>query len=357
MVGSSYRTARTGSLILTSILCLGQGELLAQQVKTEPVQVTPTRKAGRQQRVLFDRVEGIIGDQVILKSSIDDELRAQEESGTPMTASERQDRARIILTGIAQDEIWVQYGKVIGGQSPEQFKAYEDRYVAEKMAEQEQRFGSFTRFNEELGNIGESRGALESQIRTRLLSDIGKQQALGGPRQRSPLMVTPKAMRRYFDQHPEQFSIQNLADYEWMYFPANAGDSVARMAKAATAWANEAADPEQIATQFGGRFRGTGQVLDDPDDDTADAIKNFALTASPGQISSPILLGRNYRLYKVTHRTLARKLRFSDPEVQKRIQLELRTKQLREIQNRVIQQNSAKLLIWPPRLRAALGQR
>lgn len=300
--------------------------------------------------MLFDKVIGVIGDQVILWSTIEEELRAIEESGTPMTYSERNDRRMRILVTIARNEIWVQYGKVIGGQSPEEFKAVLDRYVAERMAEQQQRFGSFTRFDEELRNIGDSRSSLETRLRNKLLSDYGRSNA---PGQRSPLMVTPKEIRRYFDQNPERFSIQSTADYERMFFPLDLADVDQRMAAAAEAWAKDGADPEQIAAQFGGRVRAGGQVLDDH----ADSIKSFALNASPGQVSQPIRLGRYYWLYKVTSRTYAREELFTDPEVQKRIKFRLREQMSMEARNRVIQQNGATLLIWPPELRNALNGR
>ena len=356
MVAAGLWTARTGTVLLTSVLLLG--DLHAQTGLATRGQGTETRGPLRRQRQLFDKVIGIIGDRVILASTIDEELRAIEESGTPMNDRERQDRGWNILMRIAREEIWVQYANIIGGENPEEFKQYIDRLVARRMTEAEQSYGSFTRFNEELGNIGESFGEIESEFRNQVLSSIGRSSALGQPSQRSPLMVTPKAMRRYFDENPENFSIQGEAEFAWMTFSSDDDAKVSElMAAAAMAWAKEEADPEQIAGQFGGRFRGMDQVRDDPDDHHAEPIKSFVLAARLGEVSQPIRLGRSYRLLKVTARTHAEEETFADPKVQARILLILKERKFRQAQNRVIQQKSGNLLIWPLELRDALTRR
>jgi hypothetical protein len=305
--------------------------------------------------VLCDEVIGVIGDRVILLSTIEEELQAMESSEPgDWTDARRKQEAWGILGRIARDEIWVQYGKVIGGQSPEQFKQATDRIVAERMAEQEQRYGSFTRMTEELGNIGVSRSSVESQVRNQLLSEIGQWNALGQLSQRSNLMLTPKRMRRYFDENQELFAVKGEVTFARMWFDVEMSGVQECMANAAKAWAEPDAEPDEIALRFGGRFRGLDSVQEGPEDNHAEAIREFVLNSPEGAISKPILLGTKYRLLKVMEKTSAEQKAFQDPEVQEFIRDRLQRMQMTETKMRVIERNSSKLLIWPPQLRREL---
>lgn len=357
MVESTRWAARTSALFLGPILCLADCPAQSKTAPGESPQGPPKPPAQQQLngRTFCDKVIGVIGDQVILLSSIEEELRVLEElDPRPWNQARREEETWRLLRDIARKEIWVQYGKVIGGESPEQFKQATDRIVAERMAEEEQRYGSFTRMTEELGNIGVSRSSVESQVRSQLLSDIGQWSAMGQLSQRSNLMVTPKAMRRFFDENPELFAIQGEVLFARMWFRADMDGVEECMANAALAWGDPEAEPDEIAARFGGRFRGMDSVQAGPEDQHAEAIREFALNAEEGAISKPILLGGTYRLLKVLDKTLAENKPFEDAEVQEYCRQRLQERQMAETKMNVIERNSAKLLIWPPRLRREL---
>ncbi|MBI5852088.1 MAG: hypothetical protein HZB39_13830, partial [Planctomycetes bacterium] len=81
-------------------------------------------------RRTFDRVRAVVGDRVILESTMRRELAAQTaQAGHELTPQERRRAEDEIVRALAREEIWVQIGKIIGRDDPLAFERQVDSLV------------------------------------------------------------------------------------------------------------------------------------------------------------------------------------------------------------------------------------
>ena len=331
----------------------------AQQQPPSPVLpkvAQPTAKGSGKARV-FDEVIGIIGDRVILQSAIDRELEDRFVD-RKMTAQERELEKRRIMFAIARDEVWVQYGKVLGQQAPDAFEEAVQHHIDAYMQEEQNRYGSFTRMTEELESIGSSYQSVQESYRNKLLSDIARNQALGNRvRDKIPLLVTPREMLRYFKKNRRMFEASSVADIAWVSFPTrdDPEGTVARAQEAAEAWRRPPAagevelDERDLAQRFNGIPLPPSVEIrpDDPEDSRADFLKTFAAEQPEGTVSDPILRGTNYLVLKLVLKVDRAERKFTDPLVQSEIRNLLADQKMQVLHGRILVRNSQKLLVWP----------
>lgn len=296
----------------------------------------------------FDAVIGVIGDRVILQSTIDAELRARTQ-GRTLDDLERKRLENDALREIAREEIWVQYGKVLGQQAPEAFEEIIERETEKKVDELVALYGSFAKTNEELEAIGTSLPEMRESYRKELLRDIAHNEAVVKRiRNQIPLLVTPHEMREYYDSHAADFAARTEADIAWVSFPARDEEHAARVVQAAAAWRSDGSTAEDLAERFGGVAMPTAErvrpVAEDP---RAEFLRAFARDGQEGDVSEPLRIRGNYFLLRIARKLDQPERGFDDPTVQQEIRRILSDRSYEDLNMRVMMRNSQKLLVWP----------
>lgn len=296
----------------------------------------------------FDKVRGIIGDRVILQSTIDSEIADRTEE--QLEEAERRRLERDILREIARDEIWVQYGKVLGQQAPEAFEQAIEREVQKRIDALIQLYGSYTKANQELAEDGLSIAGRRAQIRKELLSTIAQQEAVVKRiRDQVPLLVTPREMLHYFENHPDEFAARTEADVAWVRFTPRETDEASRthVTTAIEAWRLNDGTADDLAKRFGGVAMTIANIRPIEDDPRAEFLKQFAAAAAEGEISEPRQFGRFWGMLKLVRKVDQRERTFADQSVQDEIREQLATRRFDELNRQILFENAEQLFVWP----------
>ncbi|MBK8978869.1 MAG: peptidyl-prolyl cis-trans isomerase [Planctomycetes bacterium] len=309
----------------------------------------PGGAAPVRERRLLDRVKAIVGDRVILESSVQRQLE-RNVGDAPLTPEERARAEREIVRELAREEIWVQVGKRIGAENPEQTQALVDGMVRDYLDERIQEYGSFTQMDRELSAAGTSWQALVEERRATILRQSAWDIALRSRFEDGPqLLVTPREMARYYRANPEQFAALDSADLAWIAFDAGQQDAAAR---AAAAWrGNELAEAQDIAREFGGTAMPVRRdIRQSADDATREFMKAFVREHAVGDVSEPLAVGRNLFVLKLVRKISRPAMSFDDALTQQAIRKALVRMRLRELEDRILRWKSQSIPTAPREL-------
>ncbi len=309
-------------------------------VRAAPSSKSPRNLEGARE---FDRVVGIIGDKVILRSEIEDQL-----AETKLSKEERKAQERAVLEAIARDQIWIQYGKVL---APAEVDQFIDRRLKQYQNEQIKDYGSFTKMNEELALIDNSWENLREIKRNEYLAHYAQTEAwrrhagLTGT-----MLVTPKMMRTYYDDHPDYFSEQSAAEIAIVFVPKTM--TLMELQSIRTTWQEERISAAKLAEKFPG-LRAQESVVVTAESSSREFIETFAKANSEGAVSEPIPRGQVNILLKVTRKVEAKQQSFDEVATQQRIRVELTQKKMERRQSQLLFVNQHKVFIWPHDLLSA----
>jgi hypothetical protein len=295
----------------------------------------------------LDGVVGVIGDRVILASTIERELEQQPIEGD---AIQRQRARDAILIDIAREEVWVQIGKVIGREDPEAFEQQIRQLLDEYKREQVDRYGSFTRMSQELEALGRTWQSLEDEQRNRILGDSARQQAI---RQRFSeglhLLVTPREMAEFYRTNAAQFAARDSADLAWISFPRTEPGAEQRAADAAAAWRVEDIGERDLAGRFGGvALRPNLDVRPTAEDRHAAFLKDFARDGAEGDVLGPVVRGSSLFVVKMIRKQSQPAMAFEDPAVQDAIRQSLVRQRISSLELGVLNWKAREILRIPP---------
>ncbi len=281
------------------------------------------------QRVLLDRVLGVIGDKAILESSIRGEIESRiagyraSHQGADPPREEVERLQRDLLLSLNQTEAMAQAARTMRGTTPQNVDRLFEEISEEFQRERVERAGSLNKYQQELGLLGKTWDSVREEKRTETLVLLAEQQNLANRyRDQLALMVSPQEMLRYYRENVGLFVDVASADLEVMAF-STAGDAQAASARAqeaAAVWRAEALSAQELAARFGARVLEpqTG-VRNDDDDPRAPEIKAFAGAAQEGDVSAPLPRGDYLWILRCVRRRDARHDRFEDPEVRARL--------------------------------------
>ncbi len=301
-------------------------------------------------RVLIDGVRAVIGDRVILQSTVQREM-ARQYADQELTEAERTRLEFDIVREIAKEEIWVQIGKVIGSQDPEEFEETIDSLVQDYLDEQVQEYGSFARMDEELRATQTSWQTLAQEQRAKILRDSARQHAI---RERFKdgisLLVTPRELREYYDANPETFEAVERALVAGVLFRPTR-DVEQRAASAAAAWR---ADPlltrENVAERFGGNAMQVMEVNRDSIGSLIPPVTDIAREGTTGTVSEPTPYRGNILVLKILDKQSRAAMAFDDINTQNLIRRFLVDRKMRDLEGRILQWKFEKIQTWPPEL-------
>jgi parvulin-like peptidyl-prolyl isomerase len=311
------------------------------------------------QRRLFDRVIGIFGDKAILESSIRAELDAQVRgllgANRNPTQDEIEQMRRAILRQKLQDEALAQGARTLPGTSREQVDQIVAAYLDDYLREEEERAGSINKLTQELGILGKTLESVSEERRTEVMAQITMRQNLQRRwRDQFALAVTPTEMKRYYEEHREEFVEAASADLEVVAIPVGGDPEGAeqRARQAAAAWRE--GSPSRAAGELAEAFGGVALdprrgVRNAEDDANAPPIKEFAGSAAVGEVSAPIRRGNSWWILRVVDRSAGRDDPFSSPQVQSYILDRLVRQRINEESNRLILKSRDKFRPIPAR--------
>lgn len=300
----------------------------------------------------YDEVVRIIGDRVILRSTLDAEMAAQ--GADSLEPDKRRMLEREILKGIQREQIWIEHGKSAGEQSPREFERLVERQVDDLLRRDIRSSGSRHRFNEEMLLSGDSYSELRRSHRDRVLETLARQRALTALYLTQGLVVTPREMKAYYDANYDRFHQDPSADIAWVSFPIG-GDVEASRAKAleaAAAWRAEDMSSTDLAERFGGIDLGIkANIRQDESDRSIDMLKEFAASGAVGDVSEPTRTGSFFAVLRVESKREAVSLEFENAQVQAEIRERIARERQFASRNEVLMRRSVNIYMWPPESR------
>jgi hypothetical protein len=333
--GFRFRGRAQVLLLFAALIAAAQGSVAAGLAAQGPA------------RRPLDGVVGVIGDRVILSSTIERELDQQAIEGDDLQLQRARDA---ILREIALEEVWVQIGKVIGREDPDAFEQQIRLMLDEYKREQVDRYGSFTRMNQELEALGTTWQTLENEQRNRILGDSARQHAI---RQRFSeglhLLVTPREMRTFYEENRAQFEARESADLAWVSFPRDVAGAAERAAEAAAVWRTGDLSERELATRFGGiALRPNLDVRQAADDSRAAFLKDFARTGQQGEVLDPVDRGSAFFVVKIVRKLSQPAMAFELPEVQDAIRRMLVQRRIQGLELGVLNWKARQIMRIPP---------
>ncbi len=301
-------------------------------------------------RRLFDRVDAIIGDRVILRSTLDEEVEARQPG--PIDAETRMRLRTEFVHDIVREQIWIQHGKSIGDKAPAAFAESIDKEVDRRIREEMRETGSFSLLDTELGQIGRSWDDVRRRERNQILERIARGNVMTKLYYNKGLMVTPREIQRYFDEHPEEFNRPASADVSWVSFRVRGdADAVLKQAQsAAAAWRTQNMSSAEVAEKFGGVDFGVKRDIRQTESDKRRKfLKTFAASGEIGDVSEPIRTSDSaIGILRLEDKVAARSSQFFDPIVQSNIRTRIARDKTDQWQNRVLFHKRRNVYVWPP---------
>ena len=302
-------------------------------------------------RRFYDGVIAMVGDRAILHSTI----RAEVGAGIAgllgargsVNLSRTVELAKKALQQHLHTEVQAQSARLTDSLTPSELKemlnAELQRYLNDMIAD----FGSYNSYLDALEATQTTWEEVAQRHTDLVLQQRSAAQLYANVMSRSGsrtnLWVTPREMRRYYDEHRSEWRQSRSAEVERVLFqdqdPAKAQ---AKAAAAAEAWrANQALDPEALAASHDGTARAAWHV--DEKAELAPFVKAFAAEGKPMQVSEPTGGNGAYWVMRLRKVQEAIDMPFSDPRVQKAITRKLADAELFRMQERMFERNSTSL--------------
>jgi hypothetical protein len=307
---------------------------------------------------LFDAVVAVVGDRPILYSSIEREFQSlvssavrQGEQLTPQI--ERAIRSNI-LNKLEEEARLAQASKLMNTGVRDQIDTIVEESLKDYEAREVRRAGGYDSFMQELGLVGKTLDSVIEDQRTRIQAELAQQQIMSRRiRDQAALLVTPREIRTFFDDNPEQFSRPRSADLAVLALrvedPATARTDAERVAQA---WRAPGKTAEQVRAELAelplSVLPGEAGVTDSPKDARRDWIKRFAASAAPDEVSAPQPLGGALWILKAVRIEDARQDSFDDPSVQTRIRATLQERKLQDYRMRLLERSKRSIQRWLP---------
>lgn len=335
---------RTPPPLIAALLVALMPAALAAQAAADDVPPAANEPGASQPR-LFDRTLALIGDRAVLESSIRSELRAREEAWTgPVTPEQRTQWQNEIVGEIYREETLQQSAKTLPGTTQERIDRVFQEYMRDFKQQQVEKWGSVNSLTRKLGIAGTTWESVQEEQRARFMSQVAEQNAIQARfRDQFALMVTPKEMLRFYNEHLDEFVQPPSADLAVLAFPVGHDPqaTLAQAKEAAAAWRETGGDGSAIRDRYDGSIllQPRKGVRDVPGDDNAAPIKAFAAKATEGEVSDPIPINGYLWLLRVSHRNPGLDASFDDAEVQSKIQLFLVKEKLDKVRERLILQS------------------
>lgn len=335
----------------------------------------------------YDSVVALVGDRAILASTIDQMLTAylvaerttfetklalEQPPDRPLAAAEVERRWQRHMPPEQREALWVQFlkqkieeahiaesAKTLGNAPPEQVQRQIDAYLEDYMNRETAQFGGVNEYTTQLNMLGKSWKSVEEEQRLKYMRSMALW--LGVNRrlhEQHTLFVTPKEMRRYYDEHRAEFVVPAAADVAMLAFaietPSPDGEpepeAIAaardRASAAAAAWRGRDATLDVVRSAHGGSGQ-VIQVLDSPQDPRRGFIKEFATKAAEGEVSEPLRQGGSFLVLKLVTRRSGRNDAFDDPAVQERILEKLKDREEGELRQRFLQRQRPTVQRFP----------
>ncbi|MFO1052989.1 MAG: hypothetical protein U1F36_12310 [Planctomycetota bacterium] len=303
-------------------------------------------------RRTVDRVRAIVGDRVILDSSLRRTLAARPEIATA-DAAQRAGLEESALISIAREELWVQIGKVIGREDPVTFEKRVDELVQDYLREQQDQFGSFARMNQELAALGTSWQTLRDEQRQRILRDTARSYAIGTRfRDSFAMLVTPEEIARFYRDHPEQFAALTSGDIASVSFSKDRKDAAESAGQAAESWKGGNQTSADLATRFGGvALRDQTDVRPgEAKDRRAEFLKQLVSEHEQGAVLGPLDRGETLVVYKLLRKVDQPAASLDEPRVQSAIRMALVNRRVKSLEQTILAFKARQILVWPPEI-------
>lgn len=331
----------------------------------------PAQQPPAARPMLVDRVEAKVGDDAILYSqvmaAIQDDIKVREiERGRPLTPPELQSLFRQAKDALIDRNAMAQAAKTLGILPPERIEDILRERVAAAEAEEVRKFGTQTRFSQELSR--ENRTWESWRHDTRLLNELQltRELTVGGRLQnQTNLFITPRMLREFYDQHRGDYVYDARCRVDVLRIDASGGLEAAKTVAAAAAamWREQSIDSRQLAEKMQAQQASSGQPVvpvspaGGPYQVSADLRKTmrpalaefflgFADSHQQGDVSEPLQDENNLWLAKIVDRLEGRNSGFDDPEVQASLRHRLETLLIHHLTNEAIKRARDRTYVW-----------
>ena len=181
-------------LPIAGLLAALLAALLACAAATAAAQPPAKRQPAKRQ--LFDGVRGIIGDRVILHSTLEQEARIRLGSETDI--SKQRAAREALIREIQYEETLIDYGRSITQQQgPGESEEWIDEVVESRLRDEIRRSGGLLQRDQELGTLGTTWAEIRRRERDRIFESVARQKLFEPLSHNQGLMVTPRAIREY----------------------------------------------------------------------------------------------------------------------------------------------------------------
>ena len=265
-----------------------------------------------------------------------------------LSYDERADIMMRLLEEKVNDAIRSESAKTLGDHSPHEIEAWLERRRKAEQEERIKKFGSLNKLHTELSKFGTSAWALEEEDRTRLLKQLAWQDLLRHIGDQRSLLVTPREMYKLWKKVRPTRMRQPGTVVSMVTLGPGVGPEGPGLAKELPAeWAKSDVDASEIAGKYGGTALPDQRVTAATNDPAAIWIKKFAAGAKPGKVSAPIA-GRDGSLWvlKAVQQDPGDDYRFSDPTVQRQLQLQIQNRKLHELGQRQLRRGKHQVRKW-----------
>ena len=325
--------------------------------KNQPVvdaRILEPQPSGPERR-FFDGVSAMIGDRAVLWSTIRDEVDARVQgivgAGRKVAPSDVDEFRSEALRSQMFGEVLAQSARTSTSLTPEELKELVQRELQHFLDDEVIKHGSFNQYMRDLSAIGKTWVSVAEEHENELLQQLSLQDLYQRTRLQVSLLVTPREMKRYYDENKSKWIGAGSADVQRVTFASSAQDDSAQKqaAQAAAAWR---ADPKKTSSQVAAEFAGTALpdrkgVRNEAADSNAPFVKAFAAKAAVGEVSEPIAFGGAFWVLRIEAKTQQRNQAFGDPAVQREIVARLATQRQGEQRLRLIMRNHRNLYVFP----------
>jgi hypothetical protein len=298
----------------------------------------------------FDQVRAIVGDRVILESTVRSKLAARPEFGR-LDAAQRQQLERNILQSMLREELWVQVGKTVLGDDAETFDKMVEMSVDERMREMHGQFGSFSRMNQELEALGTTWQSVRNEERQQQIRATAQAAARRNRFGESmSLLVTPAEIADFYRRNLDKFAAFQAGDVASVAFPKSRPNARESATAAAAAWATETLTAVELADRLQGvALPDQNNVIpEDPAEKRPKLIREFVGRSAEGAVEGPIDRGDVYLVLKLPRKVDQPARSLDDLEVQSLIRRALVETKIASLEEGILRWKASQIVTFEP---------